>query len=85
VIGAQAPLGVQLLDVAVGKREAQVPAHRKQDHRITSGSNWRHLKRLRARSTKFEELLSEALRQGWLDESKTSPSWLQEALTVVAK
>ncbi len=35
--------------------------------------------RLRARSAKFEQLLSEALRQGWLDESKTSPSWLQEA------
>src|SRR5260370_33970127 len=31
------------------------------------------IERLRARSTKFEQLLSEALRQGWLDESKTSP------------
>jgi hypothetical protein len=43
------------------------------------------IERLRARSTKFEQLLSEALRQGWLDESKTSPFWLQEALTAVAK
>ena len=43
------------------------------------------IERLRARSTKFEQLLSEALRQGWLDESKTSPSWLQEALAAVAK
>ena len=32
------------------------------------------IERLRARSAKFEQLLSEALRQGWLDESKTSPS-----------
>src|ERR1700739_2642084 len=31
VIGAQAPLGEQLLYVTVGKREAQVPADRKQD------------------------------------------------------
>jgi hypothetical protein len=43
------------------------------------------IERLRARSTKFDQLLSEALRQGWLDESKTSPSWLQEALAAVAK
>ncbi|MBV8329626.1 MAG: hypothetical protein JO251_13875 [Verrucomicrobia bacterium] len=43
------------------------------------------IERLRARSTKFEQLLSEALRQGWLDESKTSPSWLQEALAALAK
>jgi hypothetical protein len=42
------------------------------------------IERLRARSAKFEQLLSEALRQGWLDESKTSPSWLQEALAAVA-
>jgi hypothetical protein len=35
------------------------------------------IERLRARSAKFEQLLSEALRQGWLDESKTSPSWLR--------
>ena len=48
----------------------------------------REIERLRARSAKFEQLLSEALRQGWLDESKTSPSWLhwlQEALAAVAK
>jgi len=32
VIGVQAPLGEQLLHVTVGKREAQVPADRKQDH-----------------------------------------------------
>src|SRR5208282_4803656 len=32
VIGVQAPLGQQLLHVTVGKREAQVPADRKQDH-----------------------------------------------------
>src|SRR5580692_2877536 len=32
VIGMQAPLGEQLLHVTVGKREAQVPADRKQDH-----------------------------------------------------
>src|SRR5271166_4283781 len=32
VIGVQAPLGEQLLHVAVGKREAQVPTDRKQDH-----------------------------------------------------
>ena len=43
------------------------------------------IEKLRARSAKFEQLLSEALRQGWLDESKTSPSWLQEALAAVAK
>jgi hypothetical protein len=42
------------------------------------------IEELRARSAKFEQL-SEALRQGWLDESKTSPSWLQEALAAVAK
>jgi hypothetical protein len=28
----QAPLGEQLLHITVGKREAQVPADRKQDH-----------------------------------------------------
>ena len=43
------------------------------------------IEQLRARSAKFEQLLSEALRQGWLDESKTSPSWLQEVLAAVAK
>jgi hypothetical protein len=43
------------------------------------------IEKLRARSAKLEQLLSEALRQGWLDESKTSPSWLQEALAAVAK
>jgi hypothetical protein len=32
VIGMQAPLGKQLLHITVGKREAQVPADRKQDH-----------------------------------------------------
>src|SRR5208282_5035122 len=32
VIGVQAPLGEQLLHITVGKREAQVPADRKQDH-----------------------------------------------------
>ena len=31
VIGAQAPLGEQLLDVAVRKGKAQVPTHRQQD------------------------------------------------------
>jgi hypothetical protein len=31
VIGAQAPLGEQLLDVAVGKREAQIPADRQEN------------------------------------------------------
>jgi hypothetical protein len=31
-MGVQAPLGEQLLHVTVGKREAQVPADRKQDH-----------------------------------------------------
>ena len=39
----------------------------------------------RALSVKFEQLLSEALRQGWLDESMTSPFWLREALAAVAK
>ena len=43
------------------------------------------IERLSARSAKFEQLLSEALRQGWLDKSKTSPSWLQEALAAIAK
>ena len=43
------------------------------------------IERLRARSTKLERLLSEALGQGWLDASKTSPSWLQETLTAVTK
>ena len=46
------------------------------------------IERLRAGSAKFEQLLSEALRQGWLNKSKTSPSWLQEAqeaLAAVAK
>ena len=32
VIGAQVSFGEQLLDVPLGKREAQVPADRKQDH-----------------------------------------------------
>jgi hypothetical protein len=32
VIGVQTSLGKQLLHVTVGKREAQVPADRKQDH-----------------------------------------------------
>src|SRR6478752_1044623 len=32
VIGVQAPLGKQLLHVTVGKREAQVPADRKQNY-----------------------------------------------------
>jgi hypothetical protein len=31
MIGAQAPLGEQLLDISVRKGKAQVPAHRKQD------------------------------------------------------
>ena len=35
------------------------------------------IEKLRARSAKFEQLLSEALRQGWLDESKTSPHSLE--------
>ena len=34
VIGVQAPLGEQLLLVTVGKREAQVPADRKQDQAL---------------------------------------------------
>src|SRR6202011_315519 len=32
VVGAQAPLGEQLLHITIGKRKAQIPADRKQDH-----------------------------------------------------
>jgi hypothetical protein len=42
VIGAQAPLGQQFLDVTVRKGKVQVPATAS---RIISGSNWRHLNR----------------------------------------
>jgi len=41
VIGVQAPLGEQLLHVTVGKREAQVPADRKQpeeDYRVRTSA-----------------------------------------------
>jgi hypothetical protein len=31
-IGVQAPLGQQLLHITIGKRKAQIPADRKQDH-----------------------------------------------------
>jgi hypothetical protein len=42
VIGVQAPLGQQLLHITIGKREAQIPADRKQDH---LRFKWRHLNR----------------------------------------
>jgi hypothetical protein len=42
VIGAQAPLGQQFLDVTVRKGKVQVPATAS---RIISGSNWRYLNR----------------------------------------
>ena len=42
MIGAQAPLGEQLLDVAVRKGKAQVPTA----SRMTFGSNCRHLNKL---------------------------------------
>ena len=41
MIGVQAPLGEQLLHVTVGKREAQVPADRKQpeeDYRVRTSA-----------------------------------------------
>ena len=41
-IGAQAPLGQQLLHITIREREAQIPTTAR---RITSGSNWRHLSR----------------------------------------
>jgi hypothetical protein len=43
VIGVQAPLGQQLLHITIGKREAQVPADRKQDNLRFKLA--RHLKR----------------------------------------
>jgi hypothetical protein len=33
----------------------------------------------------LKQVHSEALRQGWLDESMTSPFWLREALAAIAK
>jgi len=42
VIHREPTLGQKLLDVAVRKREAQIPAIAR---RMTSGSNWRHLNR----------------------------------------